>query len=59
VTLKIYDVLGKEIATLVNGTREAGTYTATWNAQNYPSSVYFYRITAGSYTMTKKLILMR
>jgi len=59
VTLKIYDVLGKEIATLVNSSREPGPYTTNWNAQNYPSGVYFYRLTAGSYTMTKKLVLMK
>ena len=59
VTLKIYDVLGKDVATLVEGTKEAGTYTATWNAQNHSSGVYFYRLTAGSYTMTRKLILLR
>jgi hypothetical protein len=59
VTLKIYDVLGKEVATLVEGARVAGTYTATWNAQNYPSGIYFYRFKAGSYTMTRKLILLR
>jgi hypothetical protein len=59
VTLKVYDVLGKEIATLVNSEKEIGTYTTTWNAQNCPSGVYFYRLTAGSYTLTKKLLLMR
>jgi len=59
VILKVYDLLGKEIAILVNGTREAGTYSTTWNAQNCPSGVYFYRLTSGSYTMTKKLVLMK
>jgi len=59
VTLRIYDMLGKEVATLVNGKRETGTYTSTWNAQNCPSGVYFYRLNAGSYTMTRKLILLR
>jgi hypothetical protein len=59
VTLKIYDVLGKEVASLVDGAMGVGTYTTTWNAQNSPSGVYFYRLTAGSYTMTRKLLLLR
>jgi len=59
VTLKVYDMLGKEVATLVNGEREPGSYTTTWNAQGCPSGVYFYRLTAGSYTMTRKLLLLR
>jgi hypothetical protein len=59
VTLKVYDVLGKEIATLVNSTKEAGTYTTTWNAQDFPSGVYFYRLQASTFTETKKLVLLR
>ncbi|GEM_PF-1893356 len=59
VILKVYDMLGKELATLVNGDRETGNYSLTWSAQNCPSGVYFYRLTAGSYTMTKKLLLLR
>jgi hypothetical protein len=59
ITLKVFNVLGKEVATLINGERETGSYSLTWNAQNCPSGVYFYRLTAGSYTMTKKLVLMR
>jgi hypothetical protein len=59
VTLKIYDMLGKEIAMLLNNMKEPGTYTTTWNAQNHLSGVYFYRLTAGAYTMTKKLVLIK
>jgi hypothetical protein len=59
VTLKIYNVLGKEVVTLVEGTRVAGTYTATWNAQSCPSGIYFYRFKAGSFTETKKLVLLK
>jgi hypothetical protein len=59
VTLKVYDVLGKEIATLVDGAKDVGTYTTTWNAQMSPSGIYFYRLTAGEYTMTRKLMLLR
>ncbi|MGD0037060.1 MAG: T9SS type A sorting domain-containing protein, partial [Bacteroidota bacterium] len=59
VVLKIYDLLGKEIATLIEGTQEAGKHSTTWDARTLPSDVYFYRLTAGSYTMTRKLLLLR
>lgn len=59
VTLKIYDVLGREIAALVNEYKEAGSYKATWDATNIPSGVYFYKLTGGSYTSVKKMLLMR
>jgi hypothetical protein len=59
VTLKVYDVLGKEVATLVNENQSAGTYTVKFNANNFASGIYFYRISAGSFTQTKKFILMK
>ena len=59
VTLKVYDVLGNEIATLINEEKQAGTYKLTWNAENLPSGVYIYRIQAGVFIQTKKMILMR
>ena len=59
VTLKIYDLLGKEIYTLINETREAGTYTSIFNGENLPIGVYFYRIQAGDYSQVKKMILMK
>ena len=59
VTLKIYDLLGREIATLVNEEKPIGTYEVTWNAANLPSGVYFYQLKAGSYTATKKLLLLK
>jgi hypothetical protein len=59
VTLKIYDLLGREIATLVNGKQQAGEYTARWNAESVPSGMYIYRIVAGNYVETKKMILMK
>jgi len=63
VTLKVYDVLGKEVATLVNGRQEAGSYNVTFNTNNgtrsLSSGVYFYRLDAGSFVSTKKLILMK
>ena len=59
VILKIYNLLGREITTLVNGEKRSGTYKVTWDAQNVPSGVYFYKITAGEYSNTKKMILLK
>ncbi|MCW9066002.1 MAG: T9SS type A sorting domain-containing protein, partial [Ignavibacteriaceae bacterium] len=59
VTLKIYDVLGSEVVTLVSEEKPAGTYEITWNAGQLPSGIYFFRIQAGSFIETKKMILLR
>ncbi|MFI5252255.1 MAG: T9SS type A sorting domain-containing protein [Bacteroidota bacterium] len=59
VTLKIYDVLGKEIATLVDGLQTPGDHFVQWDGSALPSGVYFYRIQSGLYSETKKLLLMR
>jgi hypothetical protein len=59
VSLKIYDVLGREIATLASERMNAGTYMKTWNASNIPSGVYFYRLNAGQFVETKKLMLLK
>ena len=59
VSLKVYDVLGREVATLVNEREKAGSYSVTFDAGNLPSGVYFYRITAGSFVETKKLVVLR
>ncbi|MDR3628415.1 MAG: ice-binding family protein [Ignavibacteriaceae bacterium] len=63
VSLKVYNILGKEVATLVNGRQEAGSYTVPFNNSNgtlgLSSGVYFYRLQAGSFVSTKKLILMK
>ncbi|GAB6283489.1 MAG: hypothetical protein STSR0008_22620 [Ignavibacterium sp.] len=59
VTLKIYDVLGKEIATLVNEEKPAGEYEVKFDGITLPSGVYFYQLKAGSYFETKKMILLR
>jgi Secretion system C-terminal sorting domain len=59
VSLRVYDVLGRKVATLVNDQKPAGTYTQKWNAENFPSGVYFYRLQAGSFTQTKKLMLLK
>jgi hypothetical protein len=57
--LVIYDILGMEMATIVNNQLNAGTYEAEWNASKYPSGVYFYRLEAGSFVSTKKMILIK
>ena len=59
VTLKIFDVNGKEIVTLVNQHLLAGIYETDWQGINYASGVYFYSISAGKYTETRKMILMK
>ncbi|MGB5530586.1 MAG: M20/M25/M40 family metallo-hydrolase, partial [Ignavibacteriaceae bacterium] len=59
VTLKVYDLLGNEIATLVNEEKPAGTYELTWNAEGLPSGVYFYQLRAGNFVETKKMVFMK
>jgi hypothetical protein len=66
VTLKVHDILGREIATLVNDNKPAGEYKAEWNAEGVPSGVYFYRIVAVStsgpvntFTQVKKMVVLR
>ena len=49
VTMKVYDILGKEITTLINERKSAGNYSINFNASNLPSGVYFYRMQAGSF----------
>jgi photosystem II stability/assembly factor-like uncharacterized protein len=59
VSLHVYDLLGREVATLVNEYKSAGSYRVQWNASNIPSGVYFYRLQAGSRSETKKLLLLK
>ena len=59
VSLKIYDVQGREVATIVSEETDAGYYTWKWNAGNALGGTYFYRLQAGSFTETKKLFLVR
>ncbi|WP_337866605.1 two-component regulator propeller domain-containing protein [Ignavibacterium sp.] len=61
VRLKIYDVLGNEVATLINEEKPAGEYEIEFNAAKYnlTSGIYFYKLTAGSFTETRKMILMK
>jgi len=59
VSLRVFDVLGREVRTLVNSIQTPGQYTVLLNAQNLASGVYFYRMNAGSFSQTKKLMLLR
>ena len=59
VTLKIYNVLGQEVATLISGTKAPGVYHVTWNASTFSSGVYFYRLQAGTFVDVKKMLLVR
>jgi len=59
IALKVYDALGGEIATLLNEEKPAGSYEVVFNAVDLPSGVYFYRIQAGEFTETKRMILMK
>jgi len=59
VTLKVYDILGNELETLVNQVKPAGNYEIIWYAEGLPSGIYFYRIQAGDFIQTKKMVLMK
>ncbi len=59
VSLKVYDLLGKEVATLVNEMKQPGFHTADFNASNLASGIYFYRIDAGEFTSVKKMMLVK
>jgi hypothetical protein len=57
--LKVYDVLGREIATLVERIQEAGTYAVSFDASHIPSGVYFYTLKSGEFFTVKKMMLLR
>ena len=57
--LVVYDIMGKEITTLVNETQDAGSYQVTLDASRFSSGMYFYRMTTGSYTGTRKMLLLK
>jgi hypothetical protein len=59
VTLVIYDVLGRQVKNLVDNYQEPGKYKVTFNGSNLSSGIYFYRLQAGTFTETKKLVLMK
>lgn len=57
--IKIYDILGKEVAVLVNEKFKAGSYSVNWDASAYPSGLYFYRLTTSEYTEVKKMLMVK
>jgi len=59
VTLKVYDVLGNEIATLVNEKKQSGSYEIEFSAKGLPSGIYFYQLSAGNFVETKKMLLLK
>ena len=59
VSMKLYNVLGQEVATLVNSSQDAGKYRVTFDAGQYSSGVYFYRIEAGTFSAVKKMMLLK
>ena len=59
VKLTVFNMLGREVETLVNENLNAGTYNADWNASSYSSGVYFYKVQAGEFTDTRKMILVK
>ena len=58
-TLKVYDVLGNEVVTLINEQQNAGTYQVDFDGSNLPSGVYFYKLEAGEFVETKRMILLK
>jgi hypothetical protein len=58
-SLRVYDLLGREVATLFQGMKQAGTYSITWDARNYPSGIYFYRLQSGLTVETKRMVLIK
>jgi hypothetical protein len=59
ISIKIFDMTGREISTLVNETKEAGSYTVNFNASSLSSGVYFYKLSAGSFEQTMKMVLVK
>ena len=59
VTLKVYDILGKEVATLVNETKDAGNYSINFNASKLSSGMYFYKLESGNFSNVKKMIILK
>jgi len=59
VRLRIYDLLSREVATLVDQEKPAGSYEVRWDASGFASGVYFYRLQAGGFVETKKLVLLK
>jgi hypothetical protein len=59
VTLKVFNILGVEVATIFNGVQESGKHVVTFDASQFSSGVYFYRLQAGNVLITKKMVFMK
>jgi hypothetical protein len=59
VTVKVYDILGRVVATIVNENKPVGNYSVQFNANRLTSGIYFYRMESGSFSQTKKLLLLK
>ena len=59
ISLKIYNILGKDVASLVNEEKSAGVYDVKFYSANLPSGIYFYQLKAGEFSETKKMILLK
>jgi len=59
ILLKVFDLIGREVATIVSEELSAGNHSRQWNAADLPSGIYFYRLQAGTFTETRKLVLLR
>lgn len=59
VSLKVYDIIGREVATLVNEVKQAGSYSTEWNAAGMCSGLYFYKMQTGSFFATRKMLLIK
>ncbi|MDP4176648.1 MAG: T9SS type A sorting domain-containing protein, partial [Bacteroidota bacterium] len=59
VSLKVYDILGKEVASLVNEQKSAGSYEVNFNANSLAAGMYIYELKAGNYSQTKKMMLIK
>jgi glucuronoarabinoxylan endo-1,4-beta-xylanase len=58
-SLRVFDLLGREVATLVNEVKASGVYTAQWNVNTIASGMYYYRLQAGGFVQTKRLMVMK
>ena len=59
VTLKVFDILGNEVATIVNEEKSVGSYEYEWTTENLPSGIYFYKLSTGKFSLTRKMILVK
>ncbi len=58
-TIAIYDLLGRKVETIVNEHKQSGYHQITWNSNNISSGIYFYKIHAGEFVETKKMVLLK